>query len=422
MSISSKGKYLNPNYAYGVNEDYDKNDIIYYNLSLNAGFNTLSPFVPDLTTSLCVFDETNQNDIVEQGDNWSVAVMRCTLPTISVPRLIMPVVIGQPNINKCYNVFSMAYYDVTNTLQSVKSLNVNFVSEILNPTPVSTGMFSYPYAPTVRQDTESEYYFIYYVESILKMFNDTLYQVYQLLVIDMATKAPPVVLDPLLYPFLTYDDKSQLFSMNCPSISGVNSFRTDLNPSINIYIDDYTLTLLGLPSKYQGIQTRPNLNCVWNVTVNNLFDNIVEYENKDTLGAIIKYYKMESDQTSVINWGSLQSVVFQINQGINIKNQESDSVPVKFQQSTAQNLDKPIIPMLTDLEVDKSQFTVSNQFVQFQASSIEQVRLIPIGSSSNIRNIQITAYWKDNFGNRRPLYLTASVPATCKLAFFRKKE
>ena len=47
MSISSKGKYLNPNYAYGVNEDYDKNDIIYYNLSLNAGFNTLSPFVPD---------------------------------------------------------------------------------------------------------------------------------------------------------------------------------------------------------------------------------------------------------------------------------------------------------------------------------------------------------------------------------------
>ena len=420
MSIKTKGKFLNPNYAYTFEQDYDINDIVYYNMSLNAPFNQLNTFVPDLTTSICVFDETNQNDIIENSSNWSVAVMRTTLPTISVPRLIMPVVIGQPDINKCYNVFSMAYYDISNNLKSVKSQNVNFVSELLNPTPITTGMFSYPYAPITQQDTTSEYYYIYYVESIIKMFNDTLYNVYQLLVIDLLTQG--IVLDPLLFPFLTYDNKSQLFSINCPSNTGVNNYRTDLNPSINIYIDDYTLTLLGLPSKYQGIATRPSIGCVWNLTINNLFNNIVSYENKDTSSNIIKYYKMEGDQTNIINWGSLQSIVFQINQGINMKNQESDSVPVKFQQGTSQNLDKPVIPMLCDFEVDKSQFSISNQFIQFQASAIEQVRLIPLGSSLNIKNISITAYWRDNFGNRRPLYLTASVPATLKLAFFRKKK
>lgn len=396
-----------------------KDDIIYYNFSINAGF-TLNSGIPDYTNAIATFNEINDSNVVENTSNYSLGILRCQIPTISIPRLIMPVVIGQPDINKMYNTITMIYRDNANVIKANVSQNVVFKSEILNPTPATTGMFAYPVAPIDRQDVSGEYYNIYFVDSVIKMFNDCLYSVYQNIVTAMAVAVPPVVLDPLLFPFITYNNDTQLFSINCPNNTGINNFRSDLLPCIEIYTDDYTQTLLGLSSKYLTPAGRPSPACIWQIDVLNFYNNIVSYENKDTLNILIKYYKMESDQSSIPDWQSFQSVVFVINQGISITEKEVDSIPVGFQQPTSTSFQKPYIPMLCDFEVDQSDWAKSTKYVQFQASSREQVRLISLSSNNPVKNLNLSVYWKDNFGNRRPIYLTASAPLTIKVGFFPK--
>lgn len=398
----------------------DKNDIIYYNFSLNAGFR-LANGVPDSTEKEATFNEINQNNVVENTSNYSLGILRCCIPTIgSIPRLIFPVQIGQIDYDKTYNKFTLIYYDATNAVKASVSRNVMFKSEIINPTPATTGPYSYPLAPISKQDVSGYYYFIYHVESVVKMFNDTLYAAYQDLVTACAALAPPIVLDPLLFPFITYTEETQLFSMCAPANTGVNNFRTDLLPGINIFMDDYTQTLLNLNCSYYTDNARPQPGAIWRVNVYNQYDNIVTYKNKDGTGTLINYYQMQADQSSIPAWQAFQSIVFVVNQGLSLSIQETDSIPVDFQQPTSSSFDKPNLPILCDFEIDQELWAKSTQYIQFQASSREQVRLISMGSNNPVKNMNLSVYWKSNFGSRYPVQLTASAPLTLKLGWFPK--
>ena len=183
--------------------------------------------------------------------NWFIALMRCTIPTDIIPRYIFPIQdgINQTDINLSYNIFTFRYATAPNTYLDPATINdyqatAQFQSEILNPYPnsgapnylPSNNLYSYPKPPSANegfQDVKGTYYFVYYVETLQKIFNDTLATLWQTYITAMNSLTPPVVLPPNIQPYFTYDNSSQLWSFNAES----QYFSQSSYPRVELYID-----------------------------------------------------------------------------------------------------------------------------------------------------------------------------------------
>jgi len=410
--IRQGDRYQNLEYLAQTGQLSNK-DIVYYNLSINAGLGSFAYNVPTYRRQDATFNEINQSEVLKGSSEFFISIMRATIPTLTIPRLLAPVIIGQTNINLMYNVFTLAYRDNTGAIIYAESLNCIFQSEILNPTPVSTGVFAYPKKPEIEQDLTGYYYYVYYVDTILKIFNTCLKNLYASFVSNIANAPYSISLPPDIEPFITYDNNSQLFSLNAESIN----FNQNTNPHIEIYADHLTENMLNLICKSTAQReyiANPAVAAAMEILL--VVDN--EYYNTKSYNAN-NYLVMTPDQSSLSTWGAFEKIVFEISSGISVQS-EIDSIPVDYQQSTSQSFQKPNLTMLCDFEVDKESWSKNSQFIQFTAASMSQVRLISIESNNPVQNFVLSIYWVDNFGTRRLLNLPSLNPLTVKLAFFKK--
>jgi hypothetical protein len=154
--------------------------------------------------------------------------------------------------------------------------------------------------------------------------------------------------------------------------------------------------------------------------VNNYGNNtFIQYIN----GVEMTYIKNTAIQSALPQFSGFQKIVFEVSGDLSLKYNESDAIPTNFGQSTSTSNQKPEFPMLTDLEVSKEQWAINSSFIQFQASAMEQVRLISLTNKSFAQNFNLNIYWVDNFGNKKLLEIPSDGnPLTVKLAFFKKKK
>lgn len=419
---------------------FDTKDPIYYNLTLNAGFIEGSNNGFNTPAS---FTETNQTPILFDSGDWMVSVMRCSIPTSIIPRYIFPIKTGatQDDYNLSYNVFTFRYATAPNVYVTPASLLdyqiiVKFQSEILNPLPVNTSPngLAVPNTPKDNnslQDVTGYYYFIYYVESLVKMFNDALADLW-----NGYTYTPPmtpsnpaptpvivagyrsamaglgVALPADIQPFFTYDPVSQFFTFNAESVN----FNQATYPRVEVYCDTLTGANTGVPVYFNAQPlTQPEQELI---KVN---DNNINHLPLTINATPYIFLKMEADTPAPVGFAAFQKIIFEVTGDIALKHNETDAIPLNFQQSTASAYQKPLISMLTDLEVDKTAFAKENYFIQYQQSSIEEVRLLRLSERSSIQNFNLTISWVDNYGNRRVIQLPKDGnPLTVKLAFYNK--
>ena len=152
------------------------NPPIYYNLSQINGYK-----IEGITSQTpAVIEEFNNQLILENQSEYYISVVRASIPTSGIPRLIVPIQYDfavPTNVNKCiYEVKIKLCTGVDGSGNPIfneaftKANNVKFVSQnpfekVIPPNPLSN--------PPKGQDLSNQYYYIYDVEAMLKMFNDT---------------------------------------------------------------------------------------------------------------------------------------------------------------------------------------------------------------------------------------------------------
>lgn len=414
-----------------------KKDPIYYNLSLNRGL--------DQGPTTASFTEINNSPILFDSGEWYLSLMRTCIPSGNIPRYIFPIETGptQSNINLGHNVFSFRYVTGINTATNAYtfqdlpnindySLNVNFVSEIINPSPVGTNSdYSLPYPPSQyplgpqpkgQQDLSGAYYYIYSIQSLVSMFNNTLATLWVTYITAWNITYPQNPLPANIAPYFNYDEATQLWSFNAEITHFIQTQGTSFTPFVAVFCDNLTLSNTQVPSRFI-YETAPdaNNNYIQNLLqVNYYYNNTFSYT---TNGTTYTFLENTACQSSTSSLASFQKIVFEIGGDILVRHNEIDAIGTKFQSTNliSATSQKPTLAMLVDIEIDKEQWAKNSSFIQFQASSIEQVRLIGLSNRASVQNFTLNIFWIDTYGNRHPLQLTSvGNPLTLKLAFFNK--
>lgn len=413
---------------------------IYYNLTLNKGFTSKDNTGFNTPAN---FSEINTQPILFNSGEWFVGLMRTTIPTGIIPRYIYPIQLGlinpltgqpiiDPNtgvqalnndINLTYNTFTFKYYDQNGNLYILPNISTYqqtaiFESEILNPYPVGINpYFSLPLSPAQnngQQDVGGSYYFVYNVITLLKLYNDTIKSLWVKFVNALNAQSGGTINLPLdAYPYYTYDEQTFFWNLNFRE----NIFNQDVFPQVQMFSDDLTAENTFVPFY---LNAQPST--AWDIalykcfnTGNNLFTSV------DSGGNSVNMLKMEADQSSIVGYSAFQKIVFEVSGDLSLINNEYDAIPLQFQGQTQSLYQKPYISMLTDLEVFRDTFSQNSTFIQFQASSIEQIRLLSLSKKASVQNFNLSISWVDSYGNKRPLEIpNIGNPLTIKLAFFRK--
>jgi hypothetical protein len=378
---------------------------IYYNLSQINGYKanqTTRRQIP------AIIEEFNNQLILENQKDYYVSVVRASIPTSSIPRLIVPIETGITQTDKNKTLYKVRIKLCTGVNPNgtlifneafTTSNNVTFVSQL----PFEGDKTPPPSQNNGSQFLDNDYYYVYDVEALLKMFNDTLNTTFTQF---CAQGGLPQPYNAAYAPHILWNSNNRHFELKTVAdVAGLTYFDDSIFPNLVFQCDLLSSDLFQL----SGSATS-------DAFINNYSFN--KYNNETIVGNV-KYYTMTATQSSLNNWGSFSKVIFSISYGISTI-QEYDSVPTPDQGSTnSYNLNKPSVPMLTDIEVDKDAFSINNNFIQYQTSSITQSRLISM-TGSMLQSFQLSVYWLDVFGVRHSLSLPEGLPLTIKLGFYPK--
>jgi len=391
---------------------------IYYNLSQINGYKNPDTALFSSLQSPAIIEEFNNQLILNNQSEYYVSIARATIPTSGIPRLIVPIQQGltQTDKNKCIYTIKFKLCTGRTNGQFVfnpiydQELAVSFISQ--NPY-----LFNNVFAPNENngfQDLSNSYYYIYDIEIILEMFNRAIRQLFP---VFCAQGGLPAYVNTI-FPQILWNSNNRSFECVYPaSVNGVPYFdQNAAYPFIVFQIDALSSDLLQLT----GINNSPDDNYISNICFNK-FNNV----STNTIGGnAIIYYTMTASQSSLTNWGALSKIIFSVSYGISTV-PEYDSIPIDNQGTTNPAssgqgaFNKPSLPMLQDLEVSKEEFSINNNFIQYQTSSITQSRLICM-TGSMLQSFQLSVYWLDVFGVRHILNLPQGIPLTIKLAFYPK--
>ena len=387
----------------------NKIEPIYYNLS------QINPYSVDTAENIypVSIEELNNQLILKNSKDYYVAIVRATIPINSIPLIIFPIVNGLSQIDANMSVYTLKfkYQVVSGVFDETKTvfINVPFQSQY------SYQSVKPPYQNNGNQDFSNSYYWVYDVEWVLKIFNDALKDLF----IQFVSNFPLGTYSNTFFPYITFDNNTRCFSIVMTGdlyngSSTTNYFNQNLFPNLVLQMGRTTNENVFNFTSTLGFDGYYTISC---------FD---KYNNISTItnGSVVRtIYTMTASQSNINMWCPFNKIVFQINYGISTI-QEYDSAPITSQgfigsQTQSTVINKPIIPMLTDLETNRDEWGVNRNFIQYTTSSITQSRLISM-TGSMLQSFQISIYWVDIFNNRFPLTIPTGIPLSIKLGFYPK--
>lgn len=377
---------------------------IYINVSVNTGINSDSSQNLSNQPSQIVFK--NDDAIALDPSLYYLSLNRALISTSSIPSFICPIVSGlsQTNINLTPFKIRFEYYSNASTMLYGLTDNIIFKSQVLNlfPKPPSQngGLQDFLTVP--------DYYYVYDIAWMLKIFNDSIEAIFA----DFCTALIDVGvnLNPLLFPFYTWDSSIKRFNLNFPQTLWN---QEGPYPQISFYQDNVSADLFGCPANvyYKEPSTNYLMLCY------DLYNNTTSYNSVD-------YFKMVASTESLNIWCPVKRILFTITD-IPVKTEiESAFTNQPFKAQNNDSLDsiaRPNLNIFFDLLVDQDQFAENRNYVQYTAASIAQSRLVGLGSGNIIRNFTISIFWTDVFGNYNPLLSSANQQNSLKLVLYSKK-
>ena len=342
------------------------------------------------------FIEVRNNPYLNAPENYFLSVVRFSIQTPSLPIFIPLIQTGQPDPNLTIYSVSMSYEVGGNNLVYQAFMNYSPQNLFL---PI-------PSPPLVNQDVSTEYYFIYSYQYFIKMVNDTLSAcltgLNALIVgaggVPLTSNAPFFEIDPSGLKSYIFADQVA-FNENL-----ANPYKLFMNSAMYHLFTSYQQEYYGFTNITFGRNYRLK---IYPTTTNTfIFPSYT---------ALIMY----QEQSSIALLNPIQSLVFTSSL---LPVQESNvSAPKIFgadNRLAQSNNNVNIAPIISDFEVPFSADNTYRPSVEY--APVSEYRLIDLYGSSPVSAIEISVYYKDQFGNLRPFILNSNCKANIKICFRRK--
>lgn len=341
-----------------LNPDYD-------NVYINVFFNNFTQ--GNLTNVIAAtFNQTKDNYILTDSKKYYLTVVRGEFPLDSLPILFCPIVPNQNNPN-----LTTFQVKVDNSIT-----NVIYVPDNLLSPPVQNS--------TIQVVTD--YYAIYNVTSLLNMINTAISTACSMAgVIDI--------------PKYLFDPKTNLINLIVPNAFILNNHNLFINYDLLSYLPNF---------RYFAEN-------------NNLYRYILNdqtsYYPSDDFGVynnVGTYKTFQQQLISIVDWFAMRRILV-----------VSSSFPINFESVpsiikngdtisySSQNVSFPIIADFV-LQIDTFVKNVA-YYVPFQ------YRLIDIVSNQGLKELNLSIFWEDKFGNVYPLPISRNAQAAIKIGFLNKK-
>jgi len=386
---------------------------IYYNLSLINGYKNSD----EIFLSPSIIEEYNNQVILKNQKEYYVSVARANIPTSSIPMIIVPIETNLgfdasnnpiPQPNKDLTIYKIRFryqtefgaFTIPFDLEKTVIFQSQFKNLTVNPPSLNNN----------KQDFSNSYYYVYDIEQMILMFNDTLKSAF----LEFCSQPDIPTFNPDFFPYITFDYSTRIFSINMTAnyyngATTINYFDEKVFPNISLQFDAQSSDLFQFTGYSIGDGFIYN-NCF------NKYDNITLIQDGSTAQTI---FKMTASQSSLNMWRSISKIVFIINYGISTI-QEYDSVPIASNENTQiNNSSKPQVPILTDLETDLYNWSINRNYITFDSNSITQARLISM-TGAMLQSFKLSVKWVDVFGNYQDINLPQGQPLSIKLAFYPK--
>ena len=204
-------------------------------------------------------------------------------------------------------------------------------------------------------------------------------------------------------------------SMTCTLHADANWFNTATTGSATMYFNTRLFGLFtGFPFQFQGYPGNMNYLIPFQ---NSGSSNILSVTNSD--GTTTNYLQAYQETSSIGLWNPVASIVF-TSTSLPI-HPTLGSPPIIFSDTSTGLIGKGqtnLTNILSDFEVH---LTSTNQY-RPDITYVPQgeYRLIDMYTNSNLHKIDLNVYWKDKYGNLRPLLLQPGCAASVKVLFRHK--
>ena len=410
---------------------------VYYDINIiNNDKTGSSPPAP------VVFNDTRSDVIIRNPSEYFLSVNRFTLDTPSLP-LFVPIIETFAGTGYDTTIYKIGYGYGANSTVVNKTFPILFTPQNLTIPP--------PTVDSVRKNNIQEYFYVNSFQYFIDLINSS----------SANFMAGNVGNDRI--PFWTFNKETNKASilfpqpnpttvqawggdydstgtsltdphflyLNGPLYNLFSSFQANYVGSINVAvgpeypngIDDsgwYRLTInpANGTSVYTGAILPPTSNLLGVNTVpktNFPYINTSFYNTSTT-----NFTVLEQDYPTTPLWVPVQAIVFTaalmpiFNELTGVPNVFNDN----FNGFNSGGNNRNASPILTDVEVPLTRGDEYKPNIYYLPQP--EYRLIDLQSNMPVNSIQISIFWKDNYGSLHPLLLNAGCCATLKL-MFRKK-
>lgn len=341
-----------------LNPDYD-------NVYVNVFFNNFTQ--GNLSNVInASFNQTKDNYILTESKKYYLTVVRGEFPLDSLPILFCPIKPNQSNPN-----LTTFQVKINNSVA-----DVIYVPDNLLTPPVQNSSIQ----------VVTEYYAIYNVTLVLNIINNAI----------ITACAAAGVAD---IPRYLFDAKTNLISLVVP-----NGFIAGNN---NLYIN------------YDLLSYLPNFR--YFSESDNLFRYIMtdpsSYYPSDDYGVYNSaglYKTFQQQLVSIVDWFVMRRILV-VSSSFPI-NFESVPTIIKSGNTISYSTQNASFPIIADFVLQIDNFTKNvAYYVPFQ------YRLIDVVSNQAIKELNLSIFWEDKFGNVYPLPISRNAQAAIKIGFLNKK-
>ena len=335
------------------------------------------------------FVENREMPIIHDPDQYYLSVIRFELDTTSLPQVIPQVLTGQSDPNKLIYSFTMVYK--TFEFQQY----VEFVPQD-QTAPV-------PGPPTSVQDLSTSYYHLNSYGYFVKLLNTALENCFTGL--QEIVVAGEETLPTTNAHFLIYDpnDLSLIFNLD------VAGFESSLDDPIEVY---FNVPMQNLISSF-NMQT-----VQYGQASGKNYKLIVDNMNNTNIYELVSYncIQLLQEYNTVSMWNCIQSIVL-CSSNIPLRPSMEASPFIFGSPISLVNSNYSLqVPTISDFQVSSGDY---KPYVAYTAGG--QYRLIDLYGHNPITQISIEVYYKDIYGNLKPLLIPSNSSSNIKI-MFRKKH
>lgn len=363
--------------------------VTYYDLDVINNDNT-----GQLPPQVLRFEEVRNNPFLMCPENYLMSVVRFQIQTgDGIPVMLPQVQLGQTDVNKLIYSITLSYktYDFQAFVEYIPD-------DLTQPIPD---------VPLDAQDLTSSYYYVNSYQLWVEMVNNTFISAFNGL--NALVTAGGDTLPTTYPPFMEFDPYNKVAILD----TDILGYDRALPNPINVYMNSPMFNLYStFPAITQAFTNPQNGKNFKLIIFNNNGSNIYQL---NTYNALQTY--QEGTTVSLLN--PVQSIVFSTAL-LPIIPSNVSKPKVFGTQSTFFNSgnNSNIAPIISDFVVGVDALNSYKPNIVYIPSA--EYRLIGLYGATPVSAVEISAYWKDTFGQNHPILLNSGCSASLKLMFRRK--